>query len=222
MGEARFVACRWQVKGARMKRNHTKLRALIRADAKNNVGGLGAILEMIVTPSSGKAPLANSSFNRAYGQFLFGGDFRECDVSALFESLLRKLPEENADDLRKIFMLAYFEGAIGAGRELAIDDQRAIQGVDRRRGGKIRGAVKAREAKERWQDKALIVAQEYQRLNPDEGALAIATEITKKLPDIAPGERQIMAVISGWQKKRLIKAIRPRSRTGKRTAFNSL
>ncbi len=178
-----------------MKRTHTKLRALIRADVENNVGGLGAILETIVTPT-GEAPniLANSSFNKAYGQFLFGGDFGECDVSDLFESLLRKLPPENAYDLRKLLLLVYFEGVQGAGRELSESLQRYQRTESGRRGGKIRGAKKAQEAK-RWQDEALPVAQEYQRLNPTKGRDYIAKEIKRKLPDITPEIEQIAKVV---------------------------
>jgi hypothetical protein len=192
-----------------MKRNHTKLRALIKVDAKENVGALGTIIESIDTPSPEPLNvLGNRSLNGAYGQFLFGGDFGDSDVSDLFEALLSKLPPENADDLRKLFLLSYFEGAEGAGRWLAGDLLRIKQSADGRRGGKKTGRKHAETAKTKWQDEALLIAQEIERQNPESRQPGIAKKIMAKMGDRAPSEKQVKTVVSGWRKIGLLKEVR--------------
>ncbi|MCC3247430.1 hypothetical protein LG047_19255 [Methylocystis sp. WRRC1] len=193
-----------------MKRTRSKLRALIARDAKENVGGLGAILDVINAPASDETnALASPGINRAYGQFLFGEDFSESDVSDLFETLLGKLPEDNADDLRKLFMAAYFEGAVGTGKELSESLKRHLQTEAGRHGGKKAGAGRARMAEDSWQGAALVLAQEFQQRTPGAGQTRLAKQIKRHLPE-APGLERIKKVVAAWQQQgKLLRARRP-------------
>jgi hypothetical protein len=193
-----------------MKRK-PKLRALIKADAQNNVGALGALLDILDAPRGQPIGLlANRPLNSAFGQHLFREEYAACNARELFESLLSHLPQENADDLRKLFLLAYFEGVAGAGREVTLDGQTFIQKEIGRRGGKKAGRKRADDAKT-WRDEALPIAQEYQKQHPGHGRTYIAKEIDKRLRNRVrdlPEFDHLKKVVGEWQASGLLQRAR--------------